>query len=91
MAEPRQNLRGFLKTHKKLESRDGNWEIYVMSVDGELVQLTDDPADDFAPDWSPDGSKLVFSSNRAGKQHIYLMNSDGTSAAQLTNSVWRRY
>ncbi len=26
--------------------RDGNWEIYVMSVDGELAQLTDDPADD---------------------------------------------
>ena len=32
--------------------RDGNFEIYVMNADGSgLSRLTDDPADDFAPDW----------------------------------------
>ncbi|PYT07007.1 MAG: hypothetical protein DMF60_08000, partial [Acidobacteria bacterium] len=66
--------------------RDGNFEIYVMSVDGELAQLTDDPADDLSPDWSPDGSKIAFSSNRAGMQHIYVMNADGSSPTQITNS-----
>ena len=54
--------------------RDGNFETYVMSVDGELAQLTADPADDLSPDWSPDGSKITFSSNRGGMQHIYVMN-----------------
>ncbi|MCA1578683.1 MAG: DPP IV N-terminal domain-containing protein [Acidobacteria bacterium] len=66
--------------------RDGNWEIYMISVDGELAQLTDDAADDLARDWSPDGTRIAFSSNRNGKQHIYVMNADGSSLAQITNS-----
>ena len=28
-------------------------EIYTISVDGELAQLTDNAAQDLAPDWSP--------------------------------------
>ena len=66
--------------------QDGNWEIYTISVDGELAQLTDDAADDLSPDWSPDGTRIAFSSNRNGKQHIYVMNADGSSLAQITNS-----
>lgn len=66
--------------------QDGNWEIYTISVDGELAQLTDNAADDVSPDWSPDGNRIAFSSNRNGKQHIYLMNADGSSLAQITNS-----
>jgi Tol biopolymer transport system component/DNA-binding winged helix-turn-helix (wHTH) protein len=65
---------------------DGNYEIYTISVDGELAQLTDDAADDLSPDWSPDGNRIAFSSNRNGKQHIYVMNTDGSSLAQITNS-----
>jgi Tol biopolymer transport system component/DNA-binding winged helix-turn-helix (wHTH) protein len=67
--------------------RDGNWEIYTTSVDGELAQLTDDAADDLSPEWSPDGNRIAFSSNRNGRQHIYLMNADGGSPSQLTNSA----
>jgi Tol biopolymer transport system component/DNA-binding winged helix-turn-helix (wHTH) protein len=66
--------------------QDGNWEIYTISVDGELAQLTDDAADDHSPDWSPDGNRIAFSSNRNGKQQIYVMNADGSSLAQITNS-----
>ncbi|HEU4771647.1 MAG TPA: hypothetical protein VFS68_05770, partial [Candidatus Udaeobacter sp.] len=66
--------------------RDGNFEISIMSVDGELTQLTDDPADDLDPDWSPDGSKLAFASNRAGMRHIYVMNADGSSPIQITSA-----
>lgn len=65
---------------------DGNWEIYAISVDGELAQLTNDAAEDVMPDWSPDGNKIAFSSNRNGKQQIYVMNADGSSPAQITNS-----
>jgi Tol biopolymer transport system component len=57
-----------------------------MSVDGELLQLTDDLADDLSPDWSPDGSRIAFSSNRDGKQHIYVMNADGSSPTEITHS-----
>ena len=33
---------------------DGNFEIYKMRTDGTgPVNLTDDPAEDFTPDWQP--------------------------------------
>jgi Tol biopolymer transport system component/DNA-binding winged helix-turn-helix (wHTH) protein len=66
--------------------QDGNWEIYTISVDGELAQLTDNAADDLSPDWSPDGNRIAFSSNRNGQQHIYVMNADGSALTQITNS-----
>ena len=35
-------------------NRDGNQEIYVMNVDGtEVTRVTDDPAEDTTPVWSP--------------------------------------
>ena len=58
--------------------RDENWEIYVMNADGSgLTRLTDDPANDVAPTWSPDARRIAFASNRAGNFDIYVMNADG--------------
>ncbi|MBV6439694.1 MAG: Protein TolB [Saprospiraceae bacterium] len=36
------------------------------------------------PRASADGSKILFQSNRSGKWHLYLMNSDGSGLQQLT-------
>jgi Tol biopolymer transport system component len=38
------------------------------------------------PAWSPDGSKIVFQSNRSGEWHLYVMNPDGTEVRDLTPS-----
>ena len=40
--------------------------------------------DDRYPDWSPDGSKIVFTSNRYGDWEIFVMNTDGTELTRLT-------
>ena len=41
--------------------RDGNGEIYVMDADGSnQTRLTNNPADDWLPAWSPDGSRIAF-------------------------------
>ena len=38
-----------------------NWDIYVKQVGrGEPHRLTTDPAEDFSPVWSPDGSEIAF-------------------------------
>ena len=43
-------------------NRDGNFEIYVMDVDGTNPQrLTANPAVDAGPSWSPSGKKICLS------------------------------
>jgi hypothetical protein len=37
------------------------------------------------PYWSPDGSRIVFQSNRTGNFQIYVMNADGSDPVRLTN------
>ena len=67
--------------------RDGNFEIYIANADGTaLNRITNDPAVDVFPAWSPDGKQIVFSSDRNGDPDIYIMNSDGSGLKQITNS-----
>ena len=78
-------------------NRDGGWEfdfwkapsdIYVMTLDGaNLINLTNHPAADGSPDWSPDGNQIAFVSNRDGddNKEIYAINADGTNPINLTN------
>ena len=69
--------------------RDGNDNIYVMNADGtKQTQLTNDPAADYGPAWSPDGSKIAFFSDRDGDFEIYLMAPDGSSVRQFTDDDW---
>ena len=50
-----------------------------------MRRLTDSPAQDIRPRLSPDGSRIVFTSNRDGNYEIYLMQSDGSHVVRLTN------
>ena len=55
----------------------GNWDIFLLSITGGVVVLTDDPATDGLPVWAPDGSGIAFVSNRDGNWGIYLMGTNG--------------
>jgi len=47
----------------------------MMNADGSgLVRLTRDLGSDIYPHWSPDGRKLIFTSDRSGKYAIYEMD-----------------
>jgi len=59
-------------------------EICTMSSDGSGVrQLTESGGK--SPSWSPDGSRIVFASNRNGNFQIYTMSSEGSDVRQLTD------
>ena len=42
--------------------------------------------DNSAPEWSPDGQKIVFDSNRDGILEIYVMDADGSNVQRLTHN-----
>ena len=75
--------------------RNGNFDIYSAragcvpdAADAEtlcdLQRLTDDPADDLLPAWSPDGTRIAFVSLRDGNAEIYQLEQDGSNLRRLT-------
>ena len=67
-------------------TRDGNSEIYVMDSDGgNQVRLTNHPARDYQPAWSPDGDRIAFVSDRDDRHKcIFVMDSNGRNVTQIT-------
>ena len=75
-----------------MSKQDGNSEIYIMNPDGsDQVNLTQHPAEDYDPTWSPNGKQILFSSNRDGPFDLYLMDADGMNVRKVfKNSKYRR-
>ena len=71
---------------KEAEEKD----IYVMRADGTHVgRLTNSPGLDEGPVWSPDATKIAFSSDRDSQQEIYVMDADGSDPRRLTDNPAR--
>jgi dipeptidyl aminopeptidase/acylaminoacyl peptidase len=61
-------------------------DIYVASIDGTNVRrLTTTEGMDDHPAWSPDGTRIAFTSFRSGHGDIWVMGANGTGQTNLTN------
>ncbi len=69
------------------EKGDGKYfQLYTLALaDGQHTKLTDNRANNAAPEWSPDGSQIAFVSNRDKQNEIYVMNADGSNPRRLTH------
>lgn len=66
----------------------GNWEIMVVGVaGGSGVNVTNHPAADDQPAWSPDGKFIAFVSNRDGNPEIYTVQPGGGGLTRLTDEA----
>ena len=82
---PRDNRIAFVS------AESGNDEIYSINPDGsDMRRLTSNTWEwDKHPSWSPDGSQIVFWSNRdTGRRQLWVMNADGTNPHLLLKSTF---
>ncbi len=62
-----------------------SYDIYVADLNGKIVkQLTNSPGYDAEATVSPDGKKIVFTSDRTGDLELWTMNIDGSDQKQIT-------
>lgn len=70
-------------------NRDGNLEIYTINTDGTgLKNISHSPHNETAPKVSPDGRKILYSSDRDGNgnREIYLHNLQSGDLENITQS-----
>lgn len=78
-------------------SPDGKWILYSMAMAGNTdiykipssgggtpLRLTNTPGINIGGSFSPDGSRIVFESDRSGSQQIYVMNADGSQQQRIS-------
>lgn len=71
--------------------RPNRMELFVMNADGsDQRQITSLGGANFGPSWTPDGRRIIFSSNhrnpRSRNFDLYVVGLDGTGLAQVTTN-----
>ena len=72
----------------------GALELYVVNADGTgLAQITHDGGEDLFPQWSPNGTRILFSAQYIATDgfdchHLATINADGTDRQVITDSLF---
>ena len=76
----------FVVTSYHLKQGTSNSELYLMRRDGgNLRRLTFNSAADYAPQWSPDGHKILFLSTRKNGTQAWILPMAGGEPQQITD------
>ena len=64
------------------------FDLYILDPVGfKTTQLSKTKESEWVPQWSPDGQKIAFASDRNGDSEIYVINKDGSNLVQLTKNT----
>ena len=77
---------------EKIGTPEAPWRIYMLKRGGTEPRLiSQGPGNDQVPNWSPDGSRLLFFSDRGGTNQLYEMTLKSGEIVQLTNgpAAWQ--
>lgn len=65
-------------------------DIYTLNIGGGAARnIASGLPWEYQPRFSPDGSKIAFTSDRGGGDNIWIMNPDGSDKAQITKESFR--
>ena len=77
-----------LEFDESVPFRFGQYDIYALDTKARrLIRLTDHPANDMYPAWSPDGEEALFVSERSGVGNMYLKRLEGGEARPVTDAL----
>jgi len=67
-------------------------DLYTLPIEGgEATRITSGQAYDMQPRFSPDGTRIVFVSDRDGSENVWTASADGTGATALTTGERQSY
>mgnify|MGYP001216370535 CR=1 FL=1 len=70
----------------------GNTEVYTLDLVTRITKrITNSSGIDIAGSFSPDGDQIVFNSDRTGRRHIYLVNSNGGNPKRISREEGSYY
>jgi serine/threonine protein kinase len=80
-------------TRKSIPWSNNTSEIWLLDLDTDsLTQLTHNNAVDWIPSWSPDGTRIAFTSDREGNYDLWVMSADGSEQKPwITLDAWDEY
>ncbi|MBR9860254.1 hypothetical protein GYB22_05810 [bacterium] len=65
-----------------------SYDIYLANMEGKILKkLTNEPGYDAEATVSPQGDKIVFTSDRSGDLELYTMDIDGSNVKQITSGL----
>ncbi len=76
----------FVETENLLQEGKSNSDIYICDADGtNLKALTNNPAQDYSPQWAKDGKSIYFLSSRKDGVQLWQVPTNGGEPTQITS------